>query len=72
MKKILVPGGTGVMGTYLVPELLKLGYAVDVVSLDARTSGNPNLRYFTANFLDDAAAREILANDYDGMVDFMR
>jgi len=72
MKKILVPGGTGVMGTYLVPELLKLGYAVDVVSLDARTSDNPNLRYFTANFLDDAAAREILANDYDGMVDFMR
>ena len=33
-KKVLVPGGTGAMGVYLIPELLHLGYAVDVVSLD--------------------------------------
>ena len=29
-KKVLVPGGTGAMGVYLVPELLKMGYQVDV------------------------------------------
>ena len=28
MKKILVLGGTGAMGRYAVPELLRLGFAV--------------------------------------------
>lgn len=70
-KKVLVPGGTGAMGTYLIPELLKLGYKVDVVSLDDMTSDNPSLRYFKANFKDDAFVSEILKNDYDAIVDFM-
>ena len=30
MKKILVLGGTGAMGVYLVPKLIERGYAVDV------------------------------------------
>lgn len=34
MKKILVLGGTGAMGTYLVPKLAERGYSVDVVSID--------------------------------------
>ena len=34
MKKVLVLGSTGAMGRYLVPELVKLGYAVTGVSLD--------------------------------------
>ena len=42
-KKVLVPGGTGAMGVYLVPELLKMGYKVDVVSLDDRESDNESL-----------------------------
>ena len=42
-KKILVLGGTGAMGVYLVPELLRMGYRVDVVSLDDIKSDNPNL-----------------------------
>ena len=44
-KKILVLGGTGAMGVYLVPELLRMGYRVDVVSLDDIKSDNPNLTY---------------------------
>lgn len=71
MKKILVPGGTGAMGTYLVPELIRLGYKVDVVSLDDKESDNPNLRYFKANFLDEAVMEEFLRNDYDAIIDFM-
>ncbi len=71
MKKILIPGGTGAMGTYLVPELVRLGYAVDVVSLDDVTSNEPGLRYFKANFLDDAVMEEFLKNDYDAIIDFM-
>ena len=70
-KKVLVPGGTGAMGVYLVPELLKMGYKVDVVSLDDRESDNESLRYFKANFKDDAFVDEILKNDYDAIVDFM-
>lgn len=70
-KKVLVPGGTGAMGVYLVPELLKMGYKVDVVSLDDRESDNESLRYFKANFKDEAFVDEILKNDYDAIVDFM-
>ena len=33
-KSVLVIGATGTMGSYLVPELVKLGYAVTAVSLD--------------------------------------
>jgi len=72
MKKVLIPGGTGVMGAYLVPELLKMGYAVDVISLDEKESNHPHLRYFKADFLNDDIAAEFLKNDYDAMVDFMR
>jgi len=71
MKKILVPGGTGAMGTYLVPELLRLGYAVDVVSLDDVTSNEPNLRYFKANFADNAIMEQFLEKGYDAIVDYM-
>lgn len=70
-KKVLIPGGTGAMGVYLVPELLKLGYAVDVVSLDDKVSNDPNLRYFKANFKEDGVAEEFLKNGYDGIIDFM-
>lgn len=70
-KKVLVPGGTGAMGVYLIPELLHLGYAVDVVSLDDIKSDNPDLRYFKANFKDPAIRSEFLKNDYDAIVDFM-
>jgi nucleoside-diphosphate-sugar epimerase len=70
-KKVLVPGGTGAMGVYLVPELLKLGYKVDVVSLDDLTSDTQSLRYIKANFKDDSFVDEILKNEYDAIVDFM-
>ncbi len=85
-KKILVPGGTGAMGVYLVPELLRMGYAVDVVSLDngnlptdkavvdsllPDTAKSYPLRYFKGNFKDPSFRGELLANGYDCIVDFM-
>lgn len=70
-KKILVPGRTGAMGVYLVPELLKLGYEVDVISLDNVISDNAKLKYITGNALDYDYMTELLKNDYDAVVDFM-
>lgn len=70
-KKVLIPGGTGAMGVYLVPELLKLGYEVDVISLDEVVSDNPRLRYIKANAKDEAFISEMLKNGYDAVVDFM-
>ncbi|MBQ4050146.1 MAG: NAD-dependent epimerase/dehydratase family protein [Oscillospiraceae bacterium] len=71
MKKILVLGGTGAMGIYLVPELIRMGHAVDVVSLDERVSDDPNLRYITADAMDNDFLEKILKNGYSGIVDFM-
>lgn len=71
MKKVLVMGGTGVMGAYLVPELIRLGFRVDAISLDDMYSDDPRLRYFKGNCKDEAYLTEILKNDYDCIVDFM-
>ena len=71
MKKILVLGGTGAMGVYLVPKLIERGYAVDVASLDTVESNTPNLRYFTGDCMDVGYVSELLKNGYDGIVDFM-
>ncbi len=72
-KKVLVLGGTGAMGVYVVPELLELGYKVDVLSLDDRKSDHPNLRYFQVeNAKVEDTIRPYLENgNYDGIVDFM-
>jgi nucleoside-diphosphate-sugar epimerase len=70
-KKVLVLGGTGVMGAYLVPELESLGYQVDVVSLDKVESSNPDIIYIQANAKDDLYLCKLLENKYDAIVDFM-
>lgn len=72
MKKILVLGGTGAMGKYLVPELSKMGYKVDVVALDENiTYDDANVSYIKANAKDENFAKEIVKNGYDAIVDFM-
>jgi len=71
MKKVLVLGGTGAMGTYLVPELIKIGYLVDVVSLDEVVSDNKNLTYIKAQADDMKFMRNMLESKYDAIVDFL-
>lgn len=69
--KILVLGGTGAMGVYLVPELVEMGYTVDVVSLDDLHSCDPKLNYIVGNAMDDAYVETLLQSGYDACVDFM-
>ena len=70
-KKILLMGGTGAMGVYLIPELLKLGYKVDVLTLDNMVSPRKELCYIQKNAMDRSIMRDILKNKYDAIVDFM-
>ncbi len=70
-KKVLVLGGTGAMGVYLVPELTAMGYQVFVVSLDSVESNNPNITYIQANAKDNTFLGELLHEKYDAVVDFL-
>lgn len=70
-KKVLVLGGTGAMGVYMVPELIRLGFQVDVYALDSLKSDNDKLNYYVANVKDFTVLSEIAAKKYDAVVDFM-
>lgn len=70
MKKILVLGGTGAMGVYLVPKLAAMGYDVDVVALD-KGEEHKNVNYITGNAKDEKFIAGILARGYNAIVDFM-
>ena len=70
-KKVLVLGATGAMGQYLVPYLSQMGYAVDAVSLDKVETDLPDVRYIQADVSDIPTLTRLLANRYDGVVDFM-
>ena len=73
MKKVLVLGASGAMGRYIVPELAKLGYAVDAVSLDAPDPSldPPGVRRVQGDAKDEAVLAPLLAQGYDGIVDFL-
>ena len=70
-KTVLVIGGTGAMGVYLVPELASMGCKVHVVSLDDVKSEDPDIVYYKANAKDNKYLGELLQNKYDAIVDFM-
>ncbi len=71
-KKVLVLGSTGAMGQYLVPELVKMGYTVDAVSLDDEVPINESVRCIKGNAKNAEFLESLLTqNKYDGVVDFM-
>ncbi|MBQ6714019.1 MAG: NAD-dependent epimerase/dehydratase family protein, partial [Clostridia bacterium] len=70
MKKALILGGTGVMGTYLTQYLYEMGFKLDVLALDEKES-KQNLTYIKANAKDKQVVGELLKNDYDAVIDFM-
>tara|TARA_Y100000389_G_C17384422_1_gene476204 strand:- start:74 stop:1012 length:939 start_codon:yes stop_codon:yes gene_type:complete len=72
MKKILITGGAGYIGTMLSTELLKLGWQVTVVDLLKYDKGSLNHLYFNKNFkliCDDVRKKDLMKklikkNDY--------
>lgn len=70
-KKILVLGGTGAMGIYLVPKLANMGYEVHVTSRKVRKSNNRNIIYIVGDAKNDGFLEGLLADGYDAIVDFM-
>jgi nucleoside-diphosphate-sugar epimerase len=72
MSKVLILGGTGAMGVYLVPEMLRKGCEVHVTSRSARTANDPKLSYICGNAQDNRFLHELLKGKrYDCIVDFM-
>jgi len=71
VSKILVLGGTGAMGRYLVPNLIERGDSVEVIALD-QMKDSENLHYTVGNAMDDDFLAEVLKNGkFDAVVDFM-
>lgn len=72
MKRILIFGGTGAMGVYLVDILSKTGnYLIDVTSRSERKSFTPNVTYIKGNSRDNDFMQTLLLRQYDVIVDFM-
>jgi len=70
-RKVLVLGGTGAMGVYLVPELASRGYEVCVVSLDDAVSDNPRISHVKADGTDVEILKKLLAARFDAIIDFL-
>lgn len=70
-KRVLVIGATGAMGRHLVPELVKLGYEVTGVSLDVQQKPVPGVKYHVGDCFDKAFLEKLLAQKFDGIVNFM-
>lgn len=69
-KKVLVLGGTGAMGIYLVPELISKGYSVDVTTRTIRKSSS-GVQYIIGDAMDESFIQLLVKEHYDAIIDFM-
>ena len=69
---VLVIGASGAMGRYAVPFLVDNGFRVTAVSLDdAPASPLPGVTYLKANGKDPEVRDGLLAQNFDGIIDFL-
>lgn len=62
MKKIIITGGSGFLGTILGERLLKEGF--EVVSIDFVPPKNQNIKFFKADFSKEVPKNEILEKPF--------
>ncbi len=72
MNRVLILGGTGAMGIYLVKLLSESGYwEITVTSRSKRENNIPNVTYIQGNAREFKFISELLRERYDVIVDFM-
>ncbi|MBQ3396294.1 MAG: NAD-dependent epimerase/dehydratase family protein [Synergistaceae bacterium] len=70
--KVLVSGGTGAMGNYLVKILADKGISVDVTTRQKRDSHIENVKYIQGDAHEISFMRPLMENgNYDSVIDFM-
>lgn len=71
-KRALLIGGTGAIGVYLAPLLLKKGYTVDITTRSGQYQNKSNLRYLVGDGHDIEFIKTALSGaKYDAVIDFM-
>lgn len=70
MKRILLIGGTGTLGSYTSTELLSMGYHVDCIARRDMTVYNRNYTYIQGAVEDELLQSLFAENHYDCIVDF--
>ena len=70
MGKILLLGGTGALGEYLVDELVNTDHTVHITSRSQHKDFK-NIHYLHGNAKEDAFLDDVLKESYDCVVDFM-
>lgn len=70
MSKILLLGGTGALGTYLVEELVPQGHDIYITSRSAHNN-TKDVNYIVGNARDIRFLQDILRTRWDCIVDFM-
>lgn len=69
--KILVLGGTGAIGGFVVKILAEKGHNVYVTTRSKRKNTGINIKYLTGDAHDIAFIKQILIERYDVIIDFM-
>ena len=69
--KVLIFGGTGAMGKYLINLLTEKGHHVTVTSRRKNMTDNPLLRYIEGNAHGDEFLHQLLTQQWDVIIDFM-
>lgn len=70
-KRVLLVAGTGTLGGPAYAELVKLGYSVDVISLEDFKSVTPRLSFLKADASTDKMEGFLDGRHYDAIVDFL-
>lgn len=70
-KQILLIGGGGTLGTYTAQELLRLGYTVDVICLEDKTSDNERLSFYKGAATQEYLEEILEKKHYNGIVNFV-
>lgn len=71
MKKILLIGGGGTLGTYTAKELLCLGHRVDIICLEDMNSDDERLEFYKGEASYEYLESFFENRAYDGIVNFI-